>query len=195
LKTRPARPSQINLMPLFPISELGVPSRERVLRGLEQVFTRPPKSSRSRPRGRSGSEPSAIPAVAGRTYSLMTNRFPTTLRSMCGWKTRRTASSIPLFVRRIISFDEPHAEVDRRNQLHVLQCSAPASGLFRDRLDGRLLKHTTYSQTRGSPHSHRATDGMVAVAGGMLDASVAPMVSGRPSPRLSGPPTDIPSED
>jgi len=62
-------------------------------------------------------------------------------------------------------------------------------------LDGRLLKHSNYSETRSAPHLRRAADGMVAVAGGMLDASLASTAHGRPAPKLSDQPVDIPSED
>jgi len=93
-------------------------------------------------------------------------------------------------------FDEPHAEVDRHNQLHVLQGSAPRVWSYSViGLDGRLLKHSNYSETRSAPHLRRAADGMVAVAGGMLDASLASTAHGRPAPKLSDQPVDIPSED
>ena len=131
-----------------------------------------------------------------RTYSLMTNRFPdhTSLYVRVEDKENSLVySTFPLG--RILSFDEPHAEVDRRNQLHVLQCSAPRVWSYSViGLDGRLLKHTTYSETRRSPHLRRAADGMVAVAGGMLD-SPAPLAIGRPVPKLSDRPAEYPSED
>jgi hypothetical protein len=61
-------------------------------------------------------------------------------------------------------------------------------------LDGRLLKHATYSETRSSPHLRRAADGTVAVSGGMLDLPVVP-AAGRAVPKLSDRPADLPPED
>ena len=191
---------KINLMPLFPISDLGVYHvRANVFfADLNKFFYAPAKVfevTTARPIWqRTVGDPSSGGA---RTYSLMTNRFPDHTSLYVRVEDKENSLVYSTFsLGRIISFDEPHAEVDRRNQLHVLQCSAPRVWSYSViGLDGRLLKHTTYSETRSSPHLHRATDGMVAVAGGMLDASVAPTVSGRPSPKLSDPPTDFPSED
>src|SRR5438876_6243240 len=74
---------------------------------------------------------------------------------------------------RVIAFDEPHAEVDRDNRLHVLQCSAPRVWSYSVvALDGSLLRHASYSQTRSVPRLRRTADGSVAVSGGMLDVPV-----------------------
>ena len=67
------------------------------------------------------------PGGAGvRTFSLMTNRFPdhTSLYVRVEDKEKNLVYAT-YSLGQVISFDEPHAEVDRKNQLHVLQCSAP----------------------------------------------------------------------
>ena len=191
---------KINLMPLFPISDLGAYHvRANVFfADLNKFFYARAKVFEVTTARPIWQRTVGDPGGRGmRTYSLMTNRFPdhTSLYVRVEDKENNLVYST-FSLGRIISFDEPHAEVDRHNQLHVLQCSAPRVWSYSViGLDGRLLKHTTYSEARSSPHLHRATDGMVAVAGGILDASEAPMANGRSVPKLSDRPADIPSED
>ena len=138
------------------------------------------------------------PGGAGvRSFSLMTNRFPdhTSLYVRVEDKEKNLVYAA-YSLGRVISFDEPHAEVDRKNQLHVLQCSAPRVWSYSVvSPDGHLLQHATYSQTRSMPRLRRANDGNVTVSGGMLDASVVPGASGPAAARLSDRPVNLPSED
>jgi hypothetical protein len=132
-----------------------------------------------------------------RTFSLMTNRFPdhTSLYVRVEDKEKNLVYAT-YSLGRVISFDEPHAEVDRKNQLHVLQCSAPRVWSYSVvSPDGHLLKHATYSQTRSMPRLRRANDGNVAVSGGMLDAPIAPGGSKSAAARLSDRPVNLPPED
>jgi hypothetical protein len=86
--------------------------------------------------------------------------------------------------------------VDRDNRLHVLQCSAPRLWSYSVvGLDGRLLKHADYAQTRSMPRLRRQADGTVAVAGGTLDTPVAPSAAGKAIPKLSERPVNLPPED
>jgi hypothetical protein len=191
---------KINLMPLFPISDLGVYHvRANVFfADLNKFFYARAKVFEVTTARPIWQRTVGDPSGGGvRTYSLMTNRFPDHTSLYVRVEDKANSLVYSTFsLGRIISFDEPHAEVDRRNQLHVLQCSAPRLWSYSViGLDGHLLKHTTYSETRSSPHLRRAADGMVSVAGGMLDASVAPVASGKPAPKLSDRPADIPSED
>jgi len=191
---------KINLTPLFPISDLGVYHvRANVFfADLNKFFYARAKVFEVTTARPIWQRTVGDPGGGGvRTYSLMTNRFPdhTSLYVRVEDKEKSLVYST-FSLGRIISFDEPHAEVDRRNQLHVLQCSAPRVWSYSViGFDGHLLKHTTYTETRSSPHLRRGTDGMVAVAGGMLGASVAPVASEKPTPKLSDRPADIPSED
>jgi hypothetical protein len=191
---------KINLTPLFPISDLGVYHvRANVFfADLNKFFYARAKVFEVTTARPIWQRTVGDPGGDGvRTYSLMTNRFPdhTSLYVRVEDKEKSLVYST-FSLGRIISFDEPHAEVDRRNQLHVLQCSAPRVWSYSViGLDGHLSKHATYTETRSSPHLHRAADGMVAVAGGVLDASVAPVASGKPAPKLSDRPADMPSED
>jgi hypothetical protein len=191
---------KINLTPLFPVTDLGVYhvranvffadfnkffyARAKVF---EVTTARPIWQRTVGDPGRNGV----------RTYSLMTNRFPDHTSLYVRVEDKENSLVYSTYsLGRLISFDEPHAEVDRENQLHVLQCSAPRIWSYSVvGLDGRLLKHAIYSQTRSSPQLRRTADGTVAVNGGMLDVPVAPAVAKRAVPKLSDRPADLPPED
>jgi len=127
----------------------------------------------------------------------MTNRFPDHTSLYVRVEDKSNALVYATFsLGRVISFDEPHAEVDKNNQLHVLQCSAPRVWSYSIvALDGKLLKHASYSQARSMPHLRRMADGSVAVGGGMLDVPVAQSVPGKAMPKLSDRPANLPPED
>ena len=56
----------------------------------------------------------------------MTNRFPDHTSLYVRVEDKENSLVYATYsLGRVISFDEPHAEVDRKNRLHVLQCSAP----------------------------------------------------------------------
>ena len=190
---------KINLTPLFPISDLGVYHvRANVFfADLNKFFYARAKVfqvTSARPIWR---RTVGDPAGGGvRTYSLMTNRFPDHTSLYVRVEDQENSLVFATYsLGRLISFDEPHAEVDRHNQLHVLQCSAPRIWSYSVvGLDGRLLKHATYSQTRSTPRLRRTPDGAVAVSGGMQDLPVAPG-TGRAVPKLSDRPENLPPED
>ena len=89
---------------------------------------------------------------------------------------------------RVIAFDEPHAELDRQNQLHVLHCVAPRTWSYsRVGLNGELISHSTFMEAKSRPHLVHADDGSVAVRGGIMEAPAAaatpangPKISDRP---------------
>ncbi len=190
---------KIDLTPLFPISDLGVYHvRANVFfADLNKFFYARGKVvevTNARPIWR---RTVGDPQSGGvRTYSLMTNRFPDHTSLYVRVEDQENSLVYATFsLGRLISFDEPHAEVDRENQLHILHCSAPRVWSYSVvGLDGRLLKHTTYSQTRSSPKLRRTPEGAVAVSGGVLDVPVAP-AAGRAVPKLSDRPADLPPED
>ena len=65
-------------------------------------------------------------------------------------------------------------------------------------LDGKLVKHASYAQTRGNPRLRRMADGSVTVAGGLIDLPAAPP-AGAPGrvavPKLSDRPVDLPPQE
>src|SRR5438309_10608573 len=87
----------------------------------------------------------------------------------------------------VIAFDEPHAEIDRENRLHVLHCSAPRAWSYAIiGLNGQLLSHSTLLETKSRPHFKRTADGEVAVIGGMTETTAAQAVR-RIVPEISTP--------
>ncbi len=191
---------KINLTPLFPITDLGVYHvRANVFfADLNKFFYARAKVievTNARPIWQ---RTVGDPGGGGlRTYSLMTNRFPDHTSLYVRVEDRENSLVYATYsLGRVISFEEPRAEVDRENQLHVLQCSAPRVWSYSVvGLDGRLQKRATYSQARSMPRLRRAADGAIDVAGGMLDAPAAPAISGKPVPKLSDRPANLPPED
>ncbi|MEO8440811.1 MAG: hypothetical protein ABI540_11405 [Spartobacteria bacterium] len=191
---------KINLTPLFPVSDLGVyhvranvffADLNKFFYARSKVF----EVTTARPIWqRTVGDPSGNGV---RTYSLMTNRFPDHTSLYVRVEDKENSLVYSTYsLGRLISFDEPHAEVDRENRLHVLHCSAPRIWSYSlVGLDGRLLKHATYSQTRTSPHLRRKEDGTVAVSGGTLDVPVAPGAGARAVPKLSERPENLPPEE
>jgi hypothetical protein len=138
------------------------------------------------------------PGVGGvRTYSLMTNRFPNHTSLYVRVEDRQNNLVYATYsLGRVIAFEEPRAEIDRQNQLHVLQCSAPRVwGYSVVGPNGRLLKHATYSQTHSSPRLHREDDGTVTIQGGALDSPVTPAAKDKGTPRFSNQTAKPPPED
>jgi len=86
-------------------------------------------------------------------------------------------------------------QIDRANQLHVLHCAAPRSWSYsRIGLNGELLAHSSFMETKTRPRLLRATDGEVAVRGGMIEAP-ATQTAGRTAPKLSERPPELPKGD
>jgi len=96
---------------------------------------------------------------------------------------------------RSIGSDQPQSEIDRANQLHVLHCAAPRAWAYsRVGLNGELLAHSSFMETKTRPRLLRAADGQVAVRGGMLEAPVAQTARGT-APKLSERPPEMPKDD
>jgi hypothetical protein len=124
-----------------------------------------------------------------RTYSLMTNRFPDHTSLYVRVEDKDSGMVYATYsLGRIIAFDSPQAEFDRDNQLHLLYCAAPRSWAYaRVDLNGQLISHAAFAETKTRPHLVHSADGAVKVAGGMMDAPVtdetratAPKLSARP---------------
>jgi len=75
---------------------------------------------------------------------------------------------------RIIASQDPQAEIDRANQLHVLHCASPRSRNYTHvGLNGELITHSTFLETKSRPRLRHTADGTIAVNGGMLDVPTA----------------------
>lgn len=123
-----------------------------------------------------------------RTYSLLTNRFSDHTSLYVRVEDKNSGVVYATYsLGRIIVFDEPQAEIDRGNQLHVLHCVAPRSWTYsRVGLNGELVSHSSFMETKTRPRLARTDQGGVAVRGGMLQtptvssSSTAPKLSDRP---------------
>ncbi|MDQ2868183.1 MAG: hypothetical protein M3R59_07220 [Verrucomicrobiota bacterium] len=124
-----------------------------------------------------------------RTFSLLSNRFPDHTSLYVRVENENSGVVYATYsLGRVIAFDEPHAEFDRQNQLHVLHCSAPRVWSYAViGLNGQMISHTMLLETKTRPHFRREPDGDLAVVGGMAeDAAVQttkknlPKLSARP---------------
>ncbi len=123
-----------------------------------------------------------------RTYSLLTNRFPdhTSLYVRVADKDTEVVYAT-YSLGRMIAFEEPKVQLDQSNRLHVLHCSAPRTWSYSViGLNGELVSHSSFAETKSRPRLFHAVDGGVTVHGGMLEAPVAPGAG----PKLSDRPED-----
>ena len=131
---------------------------------------------------------------AVRTYSLLTNRFPDHTSLYVRVEDKDTAVVYATYsLGKILSFDDPQAELDRANRLHVLHCAAPRTWSYSMiGLNGELLAHSSFMETKSRPRLLRASAGDVTVTGGIADTPTA--APGRNVPKLSDRPADLPKD-
>ena len=126
-----------------------------------------------------------------RTYSLLSNRFPDHTKLYVRVEDKTTGVVYNTFsLGRVLSFDEPQAELDLANRLHVLHCAAPRTWSYSQvGANGELVRHSTFLETKTRPRLRRTAEGAVAIRGGMLDAPV--QAKQNPAAKLSArPPTE-----
>lgn len=186
---------KINLTPLYPVHDFGAYHvRAHIyFSDLNRFFYSPTKVFEVTDARPVWQRTVGVPASNGvRTYSLLSNRFPdhTSLYVRVADQGRGVVYST-YSLGRIIAFDEPHAEIDRENQLHVLHCAAPRTWSYSlVGLNGELIKHSTFMETKSRPRLARDTEGAVTVQGGMLEVPVAPNDQQRVTPKLSDRPPE-----
>ncbi|HKP04240.1 MAG TPA: hypothetical protein VJU77_12880 [Chthoniobacterales bacterium] len=187
---------KINLTSLFPVQDFGsyhvranvyFPDLNKFFYSATKVF----QVSDARPIWQKtvGIPENTAGAGEVRTFSLLSNRFPdyTSLYVRVENKDRGVVYTT-YSLGRTIANDEPQAELDRANQLHVLHCAAPRTWSYSHvGLNGELLAHSTFLETKSRPRLRHTADGVIAVRGGMLYVPVAeskrspaPKVSNRP---------------
>ncbi len=140
--------------------------------------------------------PEGIPALGGvRTYSLLTNRFPDHTSLYVRVEDKETGIVYATYsLGRILSFDEPKAELDRANRLHVLHCAAPRSWAYSQiGLNGELLAHSSFMEAKTRPRLTHVSDGDVTVRGGTIETPTAEPERNA-APKLSGRPPEMPKE-
>jgi hypothetical protein len=133
---------------------------------------------------------------SARTYSLLSNRFPDHTSLYVRVEDKDSGIVYATYsLGRAIAFDEPQAELDRANQLHVLHCAAPQNWAYsRVGLNGELLAHSSFMETKTRPRLFRAAEGAVAVRGGMLETPAAQSARNH-APKLSDRPAKIPKDE
>ncbi len=187
---------QIDLTPLYPVQEFGAYHvRTNVyFADLGKFFysaTRVFEVTDARPIWQ---ETVGVPGSGEvRTYSLMTNRFPDHTSLYVRVQNKDTGVVYATYsLGRTISFEQPQAEIDHANQLHVLHCAAPRTWSYsRIGLNGELLEHSSFMETRNRPRLVHSGRGEIAVRGGALEA---PAQSSRSkAPKLSARPPEAPS--
>ena len=194
---------KINLTPAFPVHDFGAYHvRANVyFADLNQFFYSPTKVFQiadARPIWqKTVGIPEGMPGAGEvRTYSLLSNRFPdhTSLYVRVENKNRGVVYAT-YSLGHLIAYDEPQTELDHANQLHVLHCAAPRSWAYSHiGLNGELLAHSTFMETRTRPRLRPAVDGAVAVSGGRLGPPVVQSALS-PAPKLSARPPSVPAED
>ena len=190
---------RINLTPLFPVHDLGnYHVRANVFfPDLNKFFYSPTKvfqvgDGRTVWKKTVG-VPEGMPGAGEmRTYSLLTNRFVDHTSLYVRVENKETGAVYQTYsLGRIITNDDPQAEVDHANQLHVLHCAAPRNWAYSHvGWNGELFAHSTFLETKTRPRLRHRADGNVAVNGGALEVPIAE-TSRSPAPKLSNrpPPT------
>lgn len=132
---------------------------------------------------------------ATRTYSLLTNRFPDHTSLYVRVRDKDSEVVYATYsLGRTISSEQPQAEIDRSNQLHVLHCAAPRAWSYSViGLNGELLTHSSVIETKGRPRLVHSQGGQVAVRGGMIEAPAR--AQRNTAPKLSARPPGLPKED
>ena len=131
-----------------------------------------------------------------RTYSLLSNRFPDHTSLYVRVENKDSGIVYTTYsLGRVIAYDEPQMELDRANQLHVLHCAAPRSWAYSHiGLNGELLQHSIFMETKTRPRLRHTADGAIAVSGGMRDVPVAEPAR-KPASKLSDRPASPPADD
>jgi hypothetical protein len=135
-----------------------------------------------------------------RTYSLLSNRFPDHTSLYVRVQDRDTGIVYATYsLGRSIAFEQPQAEIDRANQLHVLHCAAPRAWTYsRVGLNGELLGHSSFMETKTRPRLIRFANGEVAVQGGVIESPAAQTKTTRDTaqkPKLSDRPPGMPRDN
>ncbi|MEP6686589.1 MAG: hypothetical protein ABJB22_07425 [Verrucomicrobiota bacterium] len=131
-----------------------------------------------------------------RTFSLLSNRFPDHTSLYVRVENKESGVVYSTFsLGRSIASDDPQAEFDRANQLHVLHSAAPRSWAYSHiGLNGELLGRDVFMETKSRPHLRRTADGMIAVHGGMRESVIA-QSPGKAAPKLSTRPAERPGDE
>jgi len=194
---------KINLTPLYGVHDFGT-YRVRAhiyFADLNKFFYSPTKVFEVADARPIWQKTVGIPQESGtsgnaRTYSLMTNRFPDHTSLYVRVEDKDSGVVYATYsLGQVIAFDQPQAEFDRSNQLHVLYCAAPRTWSYaRVGLNGELISRASFAETKSRPHLVHSEDGVIKVAGGMMDAPVT-QAARDTAAKLSARPPDTPQDN
>ena len=194
---------QINLTPLYPVHDFGTYHvRTNVyFADLGKFFYSPTRVFEVTDARPIWQQTVGIPdgvAAPGnaRTYALLTNRFPDHTSLYVRVQDKDSGVVYATYsLGRAIAFEEPQTEIDHANQLHVLHCSAPRAWAYsRIGLNGELLAHSSFMETKTRPKLVRSGNGEVAVRGGTIESPAVQSSRGT-APKLSARPPGPPKDD
>jgi hypothetical protein len=194
---------QVNLTPLYPVHDFGTYHvRTNVyFADLGKFFYSPTRVFEVTDARPIWQQTVGIPdgvAAPGkvRTYALLTNRFPDHTSLYVRVQDKDSGIVYATYsLGRAIAFEEPQTEIDHANQLHVMHCSAPRAWAYsRIGLNGELLAHSSFMETKTRPKLVRSGNGEVAVRGGTIESPAAQSSHGT-APKLSARPPELPKDD
>jgi hypothetical protein len=194
---------KINLTPLYGVHDFGT-YRVRAhiyFADFNKFFYSPTKVfgvSDARPIWQKtvGVPPDDGASGSARTYSLMTNRFPGHTSLYVRVENKDSGLVYATYsLGQVIAFDQPQAEFDHSNQLHVLYCAAPRTWSYaRVGLNGELISRASFAETKTRPRLVHSEDGVIKVAGGMMDTPLT-QAAREAAPKLSARPPNPPKDD
>jgi hypothetical protein len=194
---------KINLTPLFPVADFGAyhvranvffPDVNKFFYSTTKVFQ--VTDARAIWQKTVGIPDGVAGAGDVRTYSLLSNRFPDHAAIYVRVENKNSGVVYTTYsLGRIIANEEPQAELDRANQLHVLHCAAPRTWAYSHiGLNGELLAHSTFLETKSRPRLRHTADGAIAVNGGIQDVPIAESKR-KSAPKLSARPPEKATDD
>ena len=192
---------KINLTPLYAVHDLGTYHVRAYLHfaDLNRFFYSPRKVFEVTDARPIWQRTVGIPegaSVSGntRTYSLLMNRFPNYTGLYVRVEDKDTGivyATEPLG--HIISMEEPQAQLDRENQLHILYCSAPRSWAYtRIGFNGEVLARSSFLEAKTRPRLFHSGAGEVLVKGGLSQQPTPASAASNTAPKLSDRPPAIP---
>jgi len=190
----------VNLTPLFPMSEFGTYRVRAAVYSsqLEKYFSSEALNVEITEGRDVWHETVGVPPGAGqgntRVFTLLSHRLPQTTVLYLRVEDREAGvvyCTLPLG--RFVAFGNPEVQFDTKNNINVLQNTAPKNFLHSVfDINGKLVKQQAYNAPNAKPILVRQTDGTFAVAGGVpYDPKATPPE--KLLPKLSDRPVALPT--
>lgn len=190
----------VNLTPLFPISEFGgyrIRATVYTQQG-NRYFTSPALNfevTDGRPMWQKtvGVPDGAPGAGTSRTITLLSHRLPQSTQLYIRIEDKQAGTIYCTHqLGKFLTFGSPNIMLDRQNQVHILQNSAPKSFVYsKIGLNGEVLERKSFNEFSTRPALRRGSDGSILVVGGQPYDPTAPAPE-QTLPSLSDRPVDVP---